>query len=165
LQKLFTESSNDASIAHRVLNYDRISSVMSGHWLFGTGGFGSYTPIRFDYILDNGYLTHLFETGVVGLATLLGLLWVALCCARGSRLRSADPTARHLGQALAASVAAAIPGLFTFDVFAYSMATGVLFLVIGCCGAAWRLSRDEQRDPTTLRALSARRLSAGSRSR
>jgi polysaccharide biosynthesis protein PslJ len=141
---LFIQAKGDDSITHRTYNYARIGSVMHHHWLFGTGGFGTAVPIRFDQVLDNAYLGYLFETGLIGLGCLLLLFWVGVFTARGARRRSADPTSRDLGQALAASVAVVIPGFFTFDAFGYSMAVGTLFLILGCCGAAWRLARVEQ---------------------
>lgn len=144
LGTLFATASTDASITHRTLNYARVGSVMHHHWLLGTGGFGSYDPVRFDYVLDNAYLGQLFETGVLGLGCLLLLFFVALWCARGARRRSVTRSDRSLAQSLAASVAVVIPAFFTFDAFAYPMATGTVFLVIGCCGALWRLSREEQ---------------------
>lgn len=144
LSTLFVTASSDRSIAHRTVNYARVGSVMHHHWLVGTGGFGSYDPVRFDYVLDNAYLGQLFETGVIGLGCLLAVFWIALFCARGARRRSTRPADRSLAQSLAASVAVVIPGFFTLDAFAYPMATGTVFLVIGCCGALWRIARDEQ---------------------
>lgn len=157
LTSLFTSATDDASITHRTYNYQRVGSVMHHHWLLGTGGFGSYDPVRFDNVLDNAYLSHLFETGVIGLACLFGLLWVGVYTARGARRRSVRVEDRSLAQSLAAAIAVAIPALFTFDALGYPMATGVLFLLIGCAGAAWRLARQEQLDalsalPTAPRA-------------
>jgi O-antigen ligase len=144
LGSLFQTESTDPSIQHRTHNYARVGSVMRHHWLFGNGGFGSYAPIRVDFVLDNAYLGYLFESGVFGVACLLLLLFVCILAARGARRRSSDPSDRDLAQSLAASVAVVVPALFTFDTFGYPGATGAVFLVLGCCGALWRLSRQEQ---------------------
>ncbi len=146
LGSLFQNGANDPSIAHRTANYAIIGSVMRHHWLFGTGGFGSFAPVRFDQVLDNAYLGHLFETGLFGVMSLLFLLFVALLAAHGGRRRSVGTSDRDLAQSLAASVAVVIPALFTFDTFAYPGVAGATFLVLGCCGALWRLATQEQRD-------------------
>jgi O-antigen ligase len=143
MTNLFMTAGSDSSITHRTNNYKRIGSLIRHQFLFGSG-FGTYLPTRNEYILDNAYLGHLFETGVVGLTILLTLLFVAYFCARGARRRSTKPANRDLGQALAASIAVMIPTFFTFDVFTYPMATGTAFLLIGCAGAAWQLARRDQ---------------------
>jgi O-antigen ligase len=142
-KKLFSGASKDDSITHRTGNYKRIGSVLKHHQLFGTG-FGTYLPSRAEFILDNAYLGHLFETGIIGLSILLLFFVVAFFTARGARHRSINPVDRSLAQSLAASVVVVFPSFFTFDAFQYSMVTGTAFLVAGCCGAAWRLARDDQ---------------------
>ena len=144
LNHLFSTAASSASIAHRTDNYARVGSLMRHHWILGTGGFGSYDPLRFSHVLDNQYLGQLIESGVVGLFFLLLLFWLAMSQARQARLSCVEDSKRDLAQSLSASVAVAVPALFTFDVFGYPMATGLLFLLIGCCGAVWRLSHREQ---------------------
>jgi len=161
LGSLFQTASSDTSITHRTNNYLRIGSLMRHHWLFGTGGFGSYSPIRFDYVLDNAYLGHLIETGVIGLGALLLCFFVALLTARGARRRSVDPSDRDLAQSLAASMAVVIPGFFTFDAFSYPGAAGAVFLVAGCCGALWRLARAEQAATASSTAIRTGRVDGG----
>jgi O-antigen ligase len=143
LRNLFTGAKKDNSITHRTDNYKRIGSLVRHQFFFG-GGFGTYIPTRNEYVLDNAYLGHLFETGVIGLGILLLLFFAAFFVARGARRRSVRTADRDLAQALAAAMAAVIPSFFTFDAFGYPMATGTVFFIIGCCGAAWRLAGDRQ---------------------
>ena len=72
------------------------------------------------------------------------MFFMGYFCARGARRRSVDPYFRDQAQALAAAIAVVLPAWFTFDAFGYPMATGTAFLLLGCCGAAWRLAKNEQ---------------------
>jgi polysaccharide biosynthesis protein PslJ len=43
---------------------------------------------------------------------------------------------------LVASILVSMTGFLTFDALAFPMSSGLLFLLIGCCGAQWRLVRE-----------------------
>jgi hypothetical protein len=140
LLHLFTRAASDDSLVHRTNNYRRIGSMMAHHWLVGTG-FGSYVPTRATEILDNAYLGHLVETGIIGVTALLVLLGGGFLMANSVRRRGVLVDDRDRGAALTASMAVVVPSLFTFDAFGYSMASATVWLLLGCCAAAWRISR------------------------
>ena len=62
--------------------------------------------------------------------------------ARGARRRASDESTRQLGQAFAASIVIAMTSFITFDALSFAMVTGLVFLLLGCCGAIWRLTRE-----------------------
>ena len=92
-------------------------------------------------ILDNEYLLFLIEAGIVGLASLLGLLFTAVLSARAARLLSVSDADRQASQAIGASVAGGACGAVFFDGFSFPIVVGLLFLAVGLCGAALELAR------------------------
>lgn len=134
---LFVNFNSDISTTTRTADYGAVADLIRAHPWFGSGT-GTYIP-DVGRILDNQYLLSLIETGIAGVAALLGLFLTAMSCARGARAVSRDPSTRELGQALAASVTVGLLTWVTFDAFSNPMASGMLFLLIGCCGALWRL--------------------------
>lgn len=139
IRSLFVNLFDDPSVTGRTDDYAVIGGFVAEEpWL----GRGLYTFLPDRYItLDNQYLLQLVETGILGLAALVGLLLSGLCCARGARRRSDDEWSRSLAQALTASIAASVVTFATFDALAFPMATGVTFLMIGVSGALWRMAR------------------------
>ena len=63
--------------------------------------------------------------------------------ARSARRASLDPRVRYLAQCLAAAVAACAVSFATLDAFSFSIISGLTFLILGCIGALWRLTRSE----------------------
>jgi O-antigen ligase len=151
LTSLFANASSDPSVQHRTEDYKLVGVFIARAPWFGRG-FGTFIPQDF-FFIDNQYLGQLVETGYVGLASLILVFVIGFGAARGFRRRSLDPADRHLGQALAASVLAAALGFATFDGLAFSMMDGVLFLIIGCSGACWRLTAPPVAAPRPGRAL------------
>ena len=49
----------------------------------------------------------------------------------------------ELGRALAASMLVVITSFITFDALAFRMVAGMLFVLLGLIGAAWRIARVE----------------------
>src|SRR4029450_3989372 len=142
IKSLFTGLQSDPSFQGRTEDYAVVGKFISQAPVFGRG-FGTFNPR--DYVLlDNQYLGTLIETGAVGLTALLLLFLIGIFAARGARQRSNDPDYRDLGQTLAASVMVAMVSFVTFDAFAYAMATGTTFFVIGCAGAAWRIAAEAE---------------------
>lgn len=136
IANLFLGISNDGSVASRTDSYGLVWEFFSRHPVTGRG-FSTFLPTY--RILDNAYLLMLVEVGIAGLVAFLGLLLTAVHCAGRVRRTSPDPSTREMAQALIAGVAAAAVGLVTYDGLAFPMATGVMFLVLGMCGALLRL--------------------------
>jgi O-antigen ligase len=112
--------------------------------VFGRG-FGTFLPELYTY-LDNQYLGLLIEVGIIGTAAFVLLLVVGIGSARGAR-RGGDAETRSLGQALAGAIFAALVTVGTFDLLAFGIASGLLFLLIGCAGALWRLTAANRAAP------------------
>jgi polysaccharide biosynthesis protein PslJ len=139
IKSLFSSLSSDPSIQGRTDDYKVVGQFISKSPWFGRG-FGTFLPHDF-FILDNQYLGAIIETGYIGLAALILLFGVGFVTARGARVRLVDPEQRDLAQSLAASVLVAGIGYVTFDGLGFPMVTGLLFLLLGCIGALWRISR------------------------
>jgi hypothetical protein len=138
IRSLFTNFFLDDSVAGRTSDYPRVGRYIQNSPLIGRG-FGTFTPDRY-LLLDNQYLGMLIETGIFGTVMFLALLLVGLGVARGSRI-GGDETTRSLGQALTAAIAAGTVTAATFDLLAFGMVSMLLFLLIGCAGALWRLTQ------------------------
>jgi O-antigen ligase len=142
LKSLFTGIQSDPSFQGRTEDYAVVGKFIAQAPVFGRG-FGTFNPA--DYVLlDNQYLGMLIETGGVGLAALLLLFLIGIFTARGARWRSNDPDFRDLSQSLAATVMIAMVSFVTFDAFAFPMATGTTFFMLGCAGAAWRVAAEAE---------------------
>jgi polysaccharide biosynthesis protein PslJ len=102
-------------------------------------GFSTFLPQTY-FFVDDQYVTSTIETGFVGLLALMLLFLTGWAIARSARRRPVDAEGRHLAQCLAASVAAAAISFSDYDALAFTMASGLLFLLLGCCGAHWRLA-------------------------
>lgn len=138
LQSLFLNISKDPSTTTRTDDYAVVWSMVRVRPWFGSGT-GTFVPELYR-ILDNQYLLTVVESGILGVLALMGVFLTAMTCARGARTMASTEGTRELGQALTASVAVAGFMWVTFDAFSNPMASGVLFLLVGCCGALWRLA-------------------------
>jgi polysaccharide biosynthesis protein PslJ len=90
----------------------------------------------------------LIEIGFVGLIALLALFTTGWMTARNARRMSSDPETRHLAQCMAASAAVPAVSFATLDALSFAMAASLTFLILGCVGALWRLSRIEALAPS-----------------
>jgi O-antigen ligase len=144
IKNMFLHMSDDPSFQGRTMDYVQVGKLVAdAPW---TGhGLGTFDP-RVYFILDNQYLGTLIETGIIGLVGTVALFLVGLFTARSvyrtSRL-SGVPKLGDLGRALAASMLVVITTFVTFDAFAYRMVSGLLFVLLGIIGAAWRIARVE----------------------
>jgi O-antigen ligase len=135
---LFSQLGTDSSSTSRAQALSAAGSLIAQHPWFGQG-FQTFFPQAY-FFVDDQYVTTLIETGVVGLLALLALFGTGWCTARGVRRVATDAQTRDLAQALAASIAATVIFFATFDVLSFSIAPGLLFLLLGCIGATRRLA-------------------------
>jgi hypothetical protein len=103
-------------------------------------------------ILDNQWLGILVETGIVGAFV---LLWLFLRFVRRCiRLASHDYTTRGwLLAGLGSSVAAYAVGMLTFDAFAFTQVTFLLFVLLGLGAALVNQASEPQPPPPRLAAV------------
>jgi len=80
--------------------------------------------------------------GIVGLVALLLLMLVPLFSAWAARRHLVDPAHRDLAQSLAAGLLVPMITCATFDVLSYQIMSAFTFILVGCCGALWRLERE-----------------------
>jgi O-antigen ligase len=143
LRGMFTNLGDDPSVKARTADYADVSTVIDQHPLMGRG-FGTYLPSKFA-ILDNQYLTTIIENGYVGLVVLITMLLTGLYAAIRARSLTQDEGLRGIGGCLIAAVLVCAIGAATFDLFAFGIATGMLFVVMGMSGALLRVARAEKK--------------------
>jgi O-antigen ligase len=144
IKGMFLNMFSDPSYQGRTMDYGKIGEMFSQRPWFGHG-LGTFDP-RIYFYLDNQYLGTLVETGLVGLLSMIGLFLVALFTARSvHRMCRAAGLTRlgELGRAMAASMFVIITTFITFDALSFRMAAGLLFVLVGIIGAAWRIARVE----------------------
>jgi len=141
LADLVIHISSDSSAQSRTRAIAMSWSYISQHPWLGHG-FSTFLPQTY-FFVDDQYLTSAISTGFIGLLALIMLFVTGWAVAREARRGSVDAEGRHLAQCLAASVAAAAISFSDYDALSFSMATGLTFLVLGCCGAYWRLASRE----------------------
>jgi O-antigen ligase len=149
IRSLFTNILYDPSTQGRTDDYGKVGAFISERPITGRGIF-TFLPDKY-FWLDNQYLGLLIETGVVGLVAFAGLFIVAFRTARQSRI-GGNPETRSLGQALAAGSLAVLLSAGTFDMLAFTMVSGVSFLLVGCSGALWRLAAPDREAVAAIRA-------------
>lgn len=136
---LFINIGSDPSTAGRTQDYAVFARIFMEQPVLGRGFF-TFLPDVYT-VFDNEYLVALVEIGIVGFVALVALLFAGMSAGRAARKASADEETRHLGQALAASIAAGTLALATFDALSFPMASGTLFLLIGIAGGLRRIVR------------------------
>lgn len=145
LRNLFFSIGSDSDTVSRTSGLSAAGGFIAQHPWFGRG-FGTFLPQTYRF-LDDQYLGSLIETGIIGFLVLLALFATGWSLARRGRRASVVRADRELGQALAASVMVAAATFGTFDALGFPMATGLTFLVLGCVGSYWRLTRTEAPGP------------------
>jgi polysaccharide biosynthesis protein PslJ len=138
LANLIINISSDPSAQSRTNAIAMSWSYISQHPWLGHG-FATFLPQTY-FFVDDQYVTSTIETGFMGLLALIVLFLAGWKIARSARRRAVDAEGRHLAQCFAASVAAAAISFSDYDAFAFTIASGLLFLLLGCCGAYWRLA-------------------------
>lgn len=137
---LFTGADTDPSVQDRIDRIPAIMAVIRERPWFGWG-YGTYSVEDF-FLIDNQLWVTIISTGIVGLIVTLALPAVAVMAALWHRPHD-DPSGEwsHLGRAIAACIAGFTASTVTFTAFSYRTLTFTLFLLIGCAGAFWRLTR------------------------
>lgn len=137
IRALFTNADQDTSVTARIERTGTVLDLWAQRPWFGWGA-GMVTPEEF-LLLDNQFYMTLIAGGVIGVIALVLLFLVPYLVGRSVRLRGKDQETRHLGNALAATMPAAVLASGTFDSFSFSTFVGVMCVVIGATGALWRL--------------------------
>jgi O-antigen ligase len=144
-RSLFGGISSDSSTTSRTSAFSSAGPYIAQHPWFGRG-FGTFLPATY-FFTDDQYLLSTIEIGIVGVLCLVTLFITGLVTARKVRRASASPEYRDLGQALTASVGVAMVTFGTFDALSFAMASGLIFMLLGCSGAALRILRSRERAP------------------
>ncbi|SDK96649.1 O-antigen ligase [Nocardioides sp. YR527] len=140
LTGLFVGAGDDASVASRTDAYGvALQFIARDPWL-GRGP-GTFLPQY--WILDNQYLGHTIETGLIGMAALLAVILVAAFMARSARKAATTDFDRELAQGLLAAVLAGATAMAFYDLFAFPQSSGCFFLAVGLAGALHRLVKQE----------------------
>jgi len=142
ITELFLETGNEPSSEARTADYPVVFAQWLDHPILGRGP-GTYIPDLYR-ILDNQFLLTLVSTGALGLLAVVGLFCTGYSLGRRVHWSSTDESARGLGQALAAALAAAAVASLTFDAFSFTVMFVVTHLLVGCAGALWRTSVRDQ---------------------
>ena len=145
IRGLFKNVNDDPSIRGRTNDYATAFNYISERPWFGRGP-RTFLPNKY-IVLDNQYLNSIITTGYVGLVAFVLLFLVGFYLGRRIYKSKADEQTRHLGQAFAAAILAAALTSFTFDSLAFATFAGVLFLLLGCLGALWRLQSEQPLTP------------------
>jgi len=135
----FRHTSDDPSVQGRTEDFARVEQFFSESPIWGRG-FGTYTPVEYDF-LDNQYFMTLIESGLIGLGALLLFFAVGFGLCAGVRRRATDEPTRTLAQALVASIAVHFVTFATYDALVFRISGMALFLSIGMAAALWRLTR------------------------
>ncbi|MEX5631243.1 O-antigen ligase family protein [Parafrankia sp. FMc2] len=147
VRSMFSDVANDPSTSGRTSDYATVGYYLDQAPLFGRG-FRTFLPDIYR-TLDNQFLGGLVEIGVVGLVALILLFVIPLVCVVLALRRAPDQRSRDLIRALAASVFAVMLSYVTFDAMSFSLIASLTFLLLGCCGAAWRLTKEPDHRRTT----------------
>jgi O-antigen ligase len=133
---LFSGIGSDSSAQSRTGSYSLAGMFIERAPIFGRG-FQTFLP---EYrILDNQYLLSVIETGLVGVAALLGFFVTGIVTARRARRLADTEAVKGLAQALAASCAAGMASFALFDALSFPQVANLVMLVVGVAGGLYRL--------------------------
>jgi O-antigen ligase len=136
--KAFGQLGTDTSTTSRADALSLAGPLITAHPWFGVG-LATFDP-QHAFFVDDQFVTSLIETGVIGLLAVLGIFVAGWYVGRKLRAATIPQRTRDLGQSLIASIAVAAVFFASFDVLSFSIASSLFFLIVGCTGAAWRLS-------------------------
>jgi O-antigen ligase len=134
---LFKNFFVDPSVTGRTDDYGVILALYAEQPWLGRGLF-TFLP-RYYRILDNQALMLLLELGLVGLIATSIFFMFGYLSARDARRWALTDEHRHLALTVSACIPAIVISYATFDAWAYPMAAGLSFWLVGLAGAAWRM--------------------------
>ncbi|AXX29114.1 O-antigen ligase family protein [Actinosynnema pretiosum subsp. pretiosum] len=141
LRGMFSNISDDPSVKARTSDYEAANEQIALHPLLGRG-FGTFLPTK-NPILDNQFLLTMIENGYLGLFALVGMFLAACYAVLRTRLLSSDENVRGMAACLLSAVLVGGIASVTFDLLAFSIATGMVFVMLGLSGAALRIAQAE----------------------
>jgi polysaccharide biosynthesis protein PslJ len=154
IKAMFLFLGDDPSIEGRLKDYALVEHWFAQRPWLGRGPRTLIPELYHGMVLDNQWLYTLVTQGVVGVAALAAVHVVAITLAVIALRRSARAEDRHLCLALIAAQAVSIVVAGTFDSFYYTTLTTTVALLMGVCGAVWRLTHPAR----TIRTSTVRRV-------
>lgn len=141
LRGMFSNIEDDPSVKARTADYAAAAEQIDLNPLLGRG-FGTFLPTKYT-ILDNQFLLTLIENGYLGMFALIGLFLAAGFAVLQVRVISRDDHLRGVAAAVLSAVLAGGIAAFTFDLLGFSVATGIVFTMVGLAGSMLRIARQE----------------------
>jgi O-antigen ligase len=138
IRSLFAGISNDPSIQGRTEDYSIVFAYFHDRPWLGRGP-GTFVP-KLYIILDNEWLQHLVNSGLIGLGALIGLILTAITLSIIAFRRATRPEDKHLCMCLVAVQLIAVVSNSTFDAFGFTTYSTLLALFTGAAGAMWRFT-------------------------
>ena len=146
IRGLFLFIDTDPSAQSRSDSYALVWQFFVGSPLIGRG-LGTLLPAY--RILDNQILLILVELGLIGIVAFFALIACAVFGAWKARRRLAVGLSKQIGLAIPAGVLAGASFMLFFDAFAFPIAFGMWFLVVGLSGAYWNVAGNLPRRAVT----------------
>ncbi|GAB4047215.1 hypothetical protein GCM10028775_06130 [Catellatospora paridis] len=139
---MFTGASEDPSITSRTDRYQMVLDFFVQRPWFGRGT-GTWVWPQYQY-LDNQWFATALENGIVGVAALASLHICAIVLVAVAWRRSKTAADRHLAAALMSTQITAIAASATFDSLSFTTYVVLIAILVGLCGAVWRLTHPER---------------------
>jgi polysaccharide biosynthesis protein PslJ len=144
IRGLFLFLDTDPSAQSRSDSYDLVWEFFTRSPLVGRG-LGTLLPTY--RILDNQILLILVELGLIGMVAFSALIACAVFGPWKARRRLPVGLSKQLGLAIPAGVLAGASFMLFFDAFAFPIAFGMWFLIVGLSGAYWNVARNSPATP------------------
>ncbi|BCJ49721.1 O-antigen polymerase [Actinoplanes sp. NBRC 14428] len=137
---MFTGADEDPSISGRTDDYHLV-----GHWfaqrpILGRGPNTLVPELYQGLVLDNQWLYTVVTQGLVGVAVFAGMHLCAIVLAVIAWRRSERVEDRHLCAALVSAQVVSLLVAATVDSLWFTTFAVTVFLLMGACGAVWRLT-------------------------
>jgi O-antigen ligase len=153
IKAMFLSINEDPSITGRTNDYSVVGRWFSERPWLGRGPNTLIPDLYRGMVLDNQWLYTVVTGGLLGVAVLAFMHLTCITLAAIAMRRSTRAEDRHLCAALIAAQVVSIVVAGTFDSFYYTTLTTTLALLMGICGAVWRLTHPAR----TVRTSTVRR--------